>query len=138
MQGLHSLPGFHHMAETIRSTGWKVQQWFAANDYETANPAAIGWDVGLQQVRLLQLNANTTIAFPTNIKRGATYILFLRQDSTGSRTMTWSNQASGLGSGTWKWTAATAPTLTTTASKIDVISFISDGTHMFGSAVLNF
>ena len=138
MQGLHSLPGFHQMAETIRSTGWKVQQYFAADDYESANPASISWNLNLKQVRLLQLNANTTIAFPTHLKRGGTYILFLKQDSTGSRTMTWTDQAAALGTGTWKWSGGSAPTLTTTAGKIYVLSFVSDGTHMFGSSVLNF
>lgn len=138
MQRAPGNPGLHQGAETNRTTGWLAQQFFAAQDYETTNPATIDWNVAAQQVRLIQLNANTTITFPTNIRRGASYVLFVKQDGTGSRTLTWSNQAAGLGSGTWKWSGGSAPTLTTTASKIDVITFMCDGTHMFGNAVLNF
>ena len=70
--------------------------------------------------------------------RSAIYMLVIKQDGTGSRQLSYSNQASGLGSGTWKWPAGTAPTLTTTASKIDVLTFISDGVHMIGTSVLNY
>lgn len=132
------MPGMRQGAVTVIANPWRAQQYFAAQDFETTLPAAITWDVGLQQVRFITLAANTTIAFPTNIQRGATYMLFLKQDGTGSRTMTWSNQTGSQNNGSWKWTAATAPTLTTTAAKTDIITFVSDGVNMYGTAVLNF
>lgn len=137
MNGAAANPGFHGGAETGRTTGWRSQQYFAASPYETTNIAALTWDVGKQQVRFITLNVNSTLAFPTNAKLGATYILVLKQDGTGSRTLSYTNQLAGFGAGTWKWTAATAPTLTTTAAKIDVLTFLFDGTDMLGTAVQN-
>jgi hypothetical protein len=36
-----------------------------------------------------------------------------------------------------KWTGGTAPTITATASAVDLISFIADGTNWYGSAIQN-
>jgi hypothetical protein len=63
---------------------------------------------------------NLTIANPTNVKAGQTWILSLTQDGTGSRTVTWGSQ--------YKWAGGTAPTLSTAASAKDVISCFSDTT----------
>lgn len=57
-------------------------------------------------------------------------ILKLAQDATGSRTVTWP--------ATVKWSGGTAPTLTTTASKIDLVSLYYDGTNYYGNYSLNF
>ncbi len=58
--------------------------------------------------------------------------LVVKQDTTGSRTITWPS--------TVKWVSGTAPTLTTTASAIDIISFLydSDDSAYYGIASLNF
>ena len=64
-----------------------------------------------------------TCALP--IFKVGTYILRVYQDGTGSRTLTW-NAA-------FKWTAQTAPVLTTTANAMDVITFFSDGNLLYGS-----
>lgn len=57
--------------------------------------------------------------------RIGTYILHVIQDGAGSRTLTWNS--------VFKWPAGVAPTLTTTASRRDMFSFVSDGTNMYGS-----
>jgi hypothetical protein len=57
-------------------------------------------------------------------------ILKLVQDGTGSRTVTWPAAV--------HWSGGTAPTLTTTASKVDIISFYYDGSTYFGQYGLNF
>lgn len=63
------------------------------------------------------LGANRTISTFTNPVAGQRIILELKQDATGSRTVTWpSNVAWG--------TNGTAPTLTTTAAHTDVFQFI--------------
>lgn len=72
----------------------------------------------------LTLTANCTLTFPTAAK-GKSFTLGLVQDATGSRTVTWP--------GSVKWAGGTAPTLTTTAAKTDVISFLcGDGTNWLG------
>lgn len=63
---------------------------------------------------------NLTIANPTNVKAGQSWVLSLIQDGTGSRTVTWGSN--------FKWASATAPTLSTAASAKDVISCFADTT----------
>jgi hypothetical protein len=65
------------------------------------------------------------MAAPTNLKVG-TYILRVYQDGSGSRTITTWNSV-------FKWTAAVAPVLSTGANKLDIITFFSDGTNLYGS-----
>ena len=59
---------------------------------------------------------------PTAVS-GKSFIMFLKQDATGSRTVTWS---------TVKWANSTNPTITATASRQDIYSFFSDGTNWYG------
>ena len=86
--------------------------------------ATINWDVALGRVATVTLGGNRTISAATNQKVG-TYILRVVQDGTGSRTLTWN--------GNYKWTAQTAPVLSTGAGAVDIITFFSDGTKMYGS-----
>lgn len=69
-------------------------------------------------IRRVTMTGNPTLAV-TNEQIGQIYHLILVQDGTGSRVPTW-----------WaniKWPAGVAPTLTTTAGAIDVISFMKTG-----------
>jgi hypothetical protein len=76
-------------------------------------------------VQIITLTGNATITMPTATS-GKSFILFLKQDATGSRTVTWS---------TVKWPGGTAPTITSTASKQDIFSFFADGTNWYGVTV---
>lgn len=138
MNKAYGMPSGHVGVVTTRSTPWRAQQIFAAQDYETNNIAALDWDVGVKQVRFIQLNVTSTMAFPLNAKRGGTYILVVKQDASGSRALTFSSQLAALGAGTWKWPGGVGPILTTTAGKTDVFTFIFDGTHMLGASQLNY
>lgn len=86
--------------------------------------ASISWNAALGQVATVTLGGNRTLANATNLKVG-TYILHIIQDGTGSRTLSFASQ--------YKWPAGVAPTLTTTIGARDLISFVSDGTLMYGS-----
>jgi hypothetical protein len=57
---------------------------------------------------------------------GKSFIMMLKQDATGSRTVTWTTVA---------WPGGTAPTITATASKQDIYSFFSDGSRWYGTTV---
>lgn len=92
--------------------------------------ATINWDMNNGSVAKVTLGGARTMAAPTNLKDGGTYLLRIIQDGTGSRTITWNS--------VFKWSGGTAPTLSTGAGAIDIISFTSDGTNLYGSAVLNF
>jgi len=76
-------------------------------------------------VQIITLTGNATITMPTATS-GKSFIMYLKQDATGSRTVTWS---------TVKWAGGTAPTITSTASRQDILSFFSDGTNWFGVVV---
>jgi hypothetical protein len=76
-------------------------------------------------VQQLTLTGNATITMPT-AAAGKSFIIMLKQDGTGSRTVTWS---------TVVWPGGTAPTITSTASKQDIYSFFSDGTSWYGVTV---
>jgi hypothetical protein len=76
-------------------------------------------------IQILTLTANATITMPTAVA-GKSFVIILRQDATGSRSVTWS---------TVNWPSATAPTITGTASKQDIFSFFSDGTSWYGTTI---
>jgi hypothetical protein len=59
---------------------------------------------------------------------GKSFILVLTQASTGMTTATFTGV---------KWAGGTAPTITATASAVDIISFIAVGSTWYGSAIQN-
>ena len=92
----------------------------------TANTStAITVDLANGTVQNLTLTGNATITMPTAVA-GKSFIIILSQDGTGGRTVTWS---------TVSWPSATAPTVTSTASKRDIFSFFSNGTSWFGTTI---
>ena len=92
--------------------------------------ANISWDLSQNQVASVTLAGNRTLSNPTNQVDGAVYILIVKQDATGGRTLAFSSN--------YKFAGGSAPSLTTTASKADVLTFVSDGTNMMGVASQNF
>jgi hypothetical protein len=82
-------------------------------------------------IQLVTLTGNATLTF-TNPASGGRYVLIVKQDATGSRTVTW--PAAVL------WSGGSAPTLTTTASKVDVISFLYDNVNSkyYAGSTLNY
>jgi hypothetical protein len=92
----------------------------------TANTStAITVSLANGTVQLLTLTGNATITMPS-AGAGKSFIIMLKQDGTGSRSVTWS---------TVTWPSATAPTITGTANKQDIYSFFSDGTSWFGTTI---
>jgi hypothetical protein len=75
-------------------------------------------------VQILTLTGNCTFTFPTAVA-GESFTLLLRQDGTGSRTVTWPSAV--------RWPGGTAPTITATASRQDKYVFTADGTNWYGS-----
>lgn len=76
-------------------------------------------------VQIITLTGNATITMPTATS-GKSFIMFLKQDATGSRSVTWS---------TVKWAGGTTPTITATASRQDIFSFFADGTNWYGATL---
>jgi len=79
---------------------------------------------------VVTLGGNRTMANATNIIAGQSGFVVVRQDGTGSRTLT-------FGTG-WRFPGNTAPTLTTTASAVDLIVFTArDSGNLVAQAILN-
>jgi hypothetical protein len=111
------------VSNNIQQTGGQnFTQLYDAGNSSTSK--TIDWNNGnLQKVTM---TGNCTFTF-SNPQTGAYYTLLLVQDGTGSRTAVWP--------ATVKWAGATTPTLTTTASRTDVVTFLWDGTRYISSPV---
>mgnify|MGYP003132145397 FL=1 len=92
--------------------------------------ANIAVDFNDGNVATVTLAGNRTLDNPSNPKDGGTYIVIVKQDGTGSRTLAYG--------GNYKWEGGTAPTLSTGANAVDILTFVSDGTNMYGVAAQNF
>ena len=112
------------------------------------NDSGTDWSVGFRSgmKQMLTFGAasidNITMFMP---KHSANCVLVLKQDGTGSRTVAdWDNVKAADGtaatSADVKWAGGSAPTLSTGANAIDIISFYWDATNevAYGVASLNF
>jgi len=80
---------------------------------------------GTVQTATLTASTACTFTMPANVA-GKSFVLLLKQAaSTGNGTATFTSV---------KWGTAGAPTITATAGKMDILTFIADGTNWYGSA----
>ena len=72
------------------------------------------------------LGGNRTLANPSNLVAGQSGAIFITQDATGSRTLTYGAY--------WKFAGGTAPTLTTTANAVDMLVYVvKSSTEVYAS-----
>ncbi len=103
------------------------QAWVSLDaNGNTTSTTAVDWNTG--NVQTFTLNSNPTTFTFSNGQAGATYILIVRQSASGSFTVNWP------GAVTW----STTPTMTATASRYDIYTFIYDGSKYFGTYVQNY
>ena len=95
--------------------------------YTLTDAATVAIDWNVSQNQQVTLAGNRTFTF-ANPQAGQTYSVKITQDATGSRLVTWPS--------TVKWAGGSAPTLTTTASKTDRITFYYDGTYYLDQDVV--
>ena len=77
------------------------------------------------------LGGNRTLANPSNLVAGQSGSIFIVQDGTGSRTLSWGSY--------WDFVDATAPTLTTTAAAVDRVDYVvRSNTSIHAVATLNY
>ncbi len=81
-------------------------------------------------VQTVTLGQATTLANPTNLKDGATYIVIVKQPAGANHTLAFGTA--------YKFEGGTAPTITAANGATDVLTFVSDGTNLYGAAALNF
>lgn len=82
----------------------------------------------------ITLTENITTFNIANLTSGTPAILKINTGTGGPYTVTgWT-----ISGGSVKWPAGTAPTISTVDSSIDIITFISDGTDVYGSIIQDF
>ena len=88
--------------------------------------ATIAISAGTVITATLTASTACTFTMPT-ATAGKSFVLLLKQAaSTGNGTATFTGV---------KWPTAGAPTITATAGKMDILTFISDGTNWYGTYV---
>ena len=75
------------------------------------------------------LGGTTIIGTPTDLKEGQGGVIYIQQDSVGSRTASYASE--------WDFEGGTPPTLTTTASGVDVLCYASRSSSSIASSLLN-
>jgi hypothetical protein len=100
-----------------------VESVVAIGTVTTSNTLAL--TNGTVQTATLTASTACTFTMPT-ATAGKSFVLLLKQAAaTGNGTATFTSV---------KWGAAGAPTITATAGKMDILTFIADGTNWYGSA----
>lgn len=94
---------------------------YVETPYSANSSTAITIDLANGTVQIITLTGSPTITMPTAVS-GKSFVMLLKT-GTGSYTVTWT---------TVKWAGGTAPTITSTASRMDMLSFFSDGTNWYG------
>lgn len=129
IDGLTSIVLGIHDAVSVQSDGanWRITSRDSLNDaisvVGTSGAAQTLLAPPTVTLNYITLSAACTITMPTAVA-GAKVRLALNSGSAGSHTVTWT---------TVKWPGGTAPTLTSTASKTDLLEFICvDGTNWLG------
>lgn len=93
--------------------------------------ASIATDASLSNIFTVTLAGNRTLANPTNLIAGKTYIWIVTQDGTGARTLAYGSY--------FKFPGGSAPTLTTAADSIDmVVGIATSTTALICNSVLDF
>ena len=92
--------------------------------------ATIAVDLSLGNNFSVTLAGNRTLGAPTNQTAGQSGVIVVTQDGTGSRTLAYNS--------VYKFAGGTAPTLTTTASAVDVLAYyVESSTRITVTSLLN-
>ena len=110
-----------------------AQQYSRAHNFAatalTITGGTVPWDLSQNQVATLTVNTTTTMNTPTNPQAGATYVMIVTQSTAGNNTLSFSTA--------YKFPGGTAPILSTGSAQVDILSFVSNGTVLYGVASQN-
>lgn len=126
MSGLSDLPS------GVAVLSWQ-QEYTAAHNFKATtltDAATISWDLSSNQVAKVTLGGNRTLANPFYTKDGGVYVLFVVQDATGSRTLTYGSN--------YRWGYSLPPVLTATPNQMDILTFVSLNGKMYGTSSLGY
>lgn len=107
------------------------KQQTPANGSLVITSGACTWDLDDEQAGEVTLSENITSFTISNQVASTNYQLLIKQDVTGGRTITWPSAV--------KWPyGGTAPMLSSGSLAVDIVTFRSDGTNLFGIHIPNF
>ena len=111
-----------------------AQQYSRAHNFAatalTITSGTVPWNLAENQVATLTVTTNSTMNTPTNPQAGSTYVMIVTQGTGGSNTLSFSTA--------YKFPSGTVPVLSTGSAQVDVLSFVSNGTVLFGVSSQNF
>ena len=121
-------------ASTTTLAGLAVAQSYTKAQRGTpvalTDAATIAVDLSLGNNFTVTLAGNRTLGAPTNVTAGQSGVIVVTQDGTGSRTLAYNT--------VYKFAGGTAPTLTTTASAVDVLAYyVESATRITVTSLLN-
>lgn len=106
-----------------------VNVWLAAQRgavVSLTDAATIAVDFSAGNNFAVTLGGNRTLGNPSNVGAGQAGQIVISQDGTGSRTLAYASD--------WKFAGGTAPTLSTAAGAVDILSYyVWDTTHIAAS-----
>lgn len=110
----------------------QVQEYTASKTFSGTNltnvtaPSTINWDLNYNQCTFLTMTSSYFVANPTNMKRGGTYTLTCVQTNVGGKDAKFDTAYRFNG------TPLLENIIDSGASRRTVITFVSDGTLMYG------
>ena len=112
----------------VTFTGNRIQVGASSSDVTTlTDQATITPDFGASANFAVTLAGNRTLANPFNLVAGQSGSIFVTQDGTGSRTLSFGSKFHFVG--------GTAPTMTTTASAVDRVDYVVKSTDVIHAVV---
>ena len=114
----------------VLGTAQEYTQTHNFNATALTDATNISWDLAQNQVCSVTLAGSRTLSNPTNKVDGAVYILVVKQNGTGGYTLSYGSD--------YKFPGGTAPVVTSGANKVSVLTFVSDGTYLYGVSSLNY
>jgi hypothetical protein len=111
-----------------------AQQYSRAHNFAatalTITGGTVPWNLAENQVATLTVTTNSTMNTPINPQAGCTYVMIVTQGTGGNNTLSFSTA--------YKFTGGVAPVLSTGSAQVDVLSFVTNGTVLYGVSSQNF
>jgi hypothetical protein len=117
------------LGQMLSTNGFGTSSWsYSMGEIADTFNATSTWSLSNGVNRHVTLTGNISSLSITNIVAGMNVVITVIQGSGGSHTISWP--------GNVKWTGGVAPTLTTAASSVDVITLHSfDGSNLYATSV---
>ena len=118
-------------ADTAKTDAVQLYTASQRGEVTTLTDAAnISVDFAASNNFTVTLAGNRVLNNPTNLVAGQSGVIYVKQDSTGSRTLAYGSA--------WSFAAGTPPVLSTAASSLDAIAYsVESSSNIVASAILN-